>query len=223
MFDFIFNRVFKRYRISNNRKKLLRNKSIFIDQMKHLSSHNQVKNNQKEFFFYPMTLHTSTDIKTNRLLLILGADNGFICNGETQTDNSRINEYQLKLRNINDHFYNECYSNNIRNEKFAHDLYAEINELLATSKTVQNKMFTISSFLNFWHYSLSNDGWQMFDCELETDDFVLIKYKMVKKKHKNYCFNPVLLFGASKEKLQISFSTDDSFYYCVLKCALVSR
>lgn len=222
MFGFMFNKVFKRYRIANNRKQLLQNKSLFIEQLKKSSSKHQTKSDQKEIFFYPLTLHTSEDIKQTKLLLILGTENGFICNGETHTDNNKINEYQLKLKNINDHFYHECYSNNTRNEKFAHDMYAEINELLSASNTTQHKMFTISSFLNFWHFSLSNDGWKMFDCELETDEFVLIKYKLVKKPHKNYCFNPVVLFGASKENLHISFQTDDSFYYCVLRIALVS-
>lgn len=221
MFNLGLSKVFKKYRIANNRKKVIKNKMYFIEQLHEISAKPKNKRDMKEVCFYPVTITSHEDIKQNKLLLILSSENAFLCNGETQTDNTKVVEYQLKLKNISDHFYHECYCTNTDYEKVAYLVYSEINALLASTKATHDKKFKISPFFNFWHFNLNGDNWQMFECALDTDDHVLIKYKMIKKKHKNYCFNPSLLFGASKEKLQITFSIDDSFYYCVLRIPLV--
>lgn len=221
MFDFGFNKIYRQYRIARNRKKVLKHKTYFIDQLSEFSTKQQIKRDMKEVFFYPMTLNTNTDIKQNKLILILSSENGFICNGETETVNNKVIEYQLKLKNINDNFYKECYSNNTEYECLAHDVYSEINALLASTKATRNNKFKISPFFNFLHFNMSTDNWKMFECTLATDDFVIVRYKLAKKKHKNYCFNPSLLFGASKEMIQITFNTDDSFYYCEFRIGLI--
>ena len=189
--------------------------------MNELCTKRCIVRDMKEIHFYPMVLKTNRDIKPNKLLLILSSENCFLCNGEIHTDNQKVIEYQLKLNNISDHFYQECYSRTSEYELSANEAYSEINSVLASTNIAKNKRFKISPFFNFWHHSMICDNWQMFECALDTDDFVVIKYKLIKKKHKNYCLNPTILFGATKENLQITFDVDDTFYYCLVKIGLV--
>lgn len=214
-------RVFKRYRIEYYRKKLLKNPSYFIHQLNETSSQNKQRRDMKEIFFYPTSFDSSTDININRLLMILSSDNVFLCSGDTVTDNKKVIDYQVKLKNISDSFYRECYTKAIEYEIDANGAYAEINSLLAATKSANNKRFKISPFFNFWHSSLMKDQWQFYECQLETDDFVVLKYKLQMKKYKNYCFNPCLLFGSTKEHLQIQLDADDNSYYCSLKIGLL--
>lgn len=214
-------KILKRYRVEQYRKKLLKYPTYFVEQLSDSSSQQSFKKDVKEIGFYPTLLNSSTDIKPNKLILILSAENYFMCNGQTTTDNKRVIEYQMKLANISDHFYRECYSNNFEYESKASDAYAQINALLSATKSVNNKRFKISPFFNFWHFCLVNDHWQFRECELETDDYVVVRYTLQKKKHKNYCFDPSLLFGATKEKLYIGLDTDDNQYICWLKVSLI--
>ena len=214
-------KVFKRYRIEYYRKKLLKNPSYFIQQLESLSTENMQRKDMKEIFFYPCVFDSSTDISINRLIMILSSDNIFLCSGETASDNKKVIEYQVKLKTISDYFYRDCYGKAFDYEIDANGAYAEINSLLAAAKSANNKKFKISPFFNFWHSSLLKDNWQFFECSLETDDFIILKYKLQMKKHKNYCFDPSLLFGATKERLHIRLDVDDNFYYCSLKIGLI--
>ncbi len=199
----------------------MKNPSYFIDQLSESETANCLRKDAKEIFFYPTVFDTSSDLKLNKLLLILSVDNFFLCNGETVTDNKKVIDYQLKLKTISDHFYKECFSRNAEYEVMANDVYARINAILRAAKSACNKRFRISSFFNFWHYGLTNDNWLIYECILDTDDYILVKYRLTKKKHKNYVFNPSLLFGASKEDLKIRIDSDDNYYYVWVKIALV--
>jgi hypothetical protein len=223
MRSFGLSKIFKKYRIEQNRKRLLKNPVYFIDQMgeSSVTAANCMQKDRKEIFFYPTLFNTGSDIKLNKLLLILSSDNFFLCNGETATDNKKVIEYQLKLKSISDHYYRECYSRNADYEALANEVYARINSILCATKSANNKRFRISPFFNFWHFGLTSDNWQLFECQLETDDYILVKYRLPKKKHKNYCFNPSLLFGASKEDMVIGINADDSYYTCWLKIGLL--
>lgn len=214
-------KVFKRYRIAYYRKKLLSKPSYFIDQFNEREVKQCVSSDLKEVYFYPTILDPASDIKQNKLILILSAENFFLCNGETSTDNKKVIEYQIKLKNISDHFYRECYSGNEENELIANPVYANISSILSSAKSTINKHFKVSPFFNFWHSSLINDNWQYDISKLDTDDYIFVRYKLLKKKHKNFCFNPCLLFGASKENIQIGIDTDDNFHYVWLKIALM--
>ena len=214
-------KVFKRYRIEYYRKKLLKNPSYFLNQLNDLSTKHKQRRDMKEILFYPIEFDSSTDINCNRLLMILSSENVFLCSGDTVTDNKKVIDYQLKLKNISDFFYRECFTKANEYEIDANGAYAEINSLLAATKSANNKRFKISPFFNFWHSSLLKDNWQFYECKLETDDFVVLKYKLQMKKYKNYCFNPCLLFGSSKEQIQIRLEADDNFYYCSLKIGLL--
>lgn len=215
-------RIFKKYRISYYRKKLLKNPTYFIDQLNDLSSTQQCfKKDMKEVGFYPTLLNSSLDIKLNKLILILSAENFFLCNGETVTDNKKVIEYQMKLNNISDNFYHGCYSKRAEYEVGASEAYSQINSLIAATKSASSKRFKISPFFNYWHNYLIRDHWQLSECELETDDFVIVKYKLYKKKHKNYVFDPCILFGATKETLYIGLDADDNQFICWLKMALL--
>ncbi len=169
-----FGKIFKKYRIERNRKKLLKNPSYFIDQLGSTAAaaESGCRRDTKEIFFYPTVFDTSSDIKLNKLLLILSSDNFFLCNGETATtDNKKVIEYQLKLKTIGDHFYKECFSRNAEYEVLAaKDVYEKINAIMCATKSACNKRFRISPFVNFWHYSLTCDNWVMFECQLDTDD-----------------------------------------------------
>lgn len=215
-------KIFKRYRIKYYRKKLLKDPTYFINQLNESSSSQQCfKKDVKEIGFYPTLLNSSSDIKLNKLVLILSAENFFLCNGETVTDNMRVIEYQMKLNNISDNFYRECYSNSAEYETGANEAYSQINSLLAAAKSASSKRFRISPFFNYWHNYLTRDHWQLSECELETDDFIIVKYKLYKKKHKNYVFDPCLLFGATKENLYIGLDTDENHFICWLKIGLL--
>jgi hypothetical protein len=214
-------KVFKRYRIEYYRKKLLKNPSYFIHQFSDLPSQHKLCKDMKEIFFYPIVFNSSTDININKLIMILSSENIFLCSAETVSDNKKVIEYQVKLKNISDCFYRDCYAKAMQYEIDANGAYAEINSLLAAAKSANNKRFKISPFFNFWHSSLLKDNWQFFECLLETDDFIVLKYKLQMKKYKNYCFDPSLLFGATKEHLQIRLEADDNFYYCSLKIGLL--
>lgn len=218
---FKLGRPFKRYRIEYYRKKLLKHSTYFIDQLNESSTVSHLRRDMKEVRFYPALLDSTSDIKLNKLILILSSDNFFLCNGEANTDNKKVIEYQLKTKDISDHFYRECYSRNSEYETTAKDAYTEINALLAAAKSANSKRFRMSPFFNFWHSTLIQDNWQFFECLLDTDDFVLVRYRLHKKKHKNYCFNPCLLFGATKESVYIGLDTDENFYYCWLKIGLI--
>ena len=218
---FALGKVFKRYRISYYRKKLLSRPSFFIDQFSEKEVKQFVSSDLKEVYFYPTLLDAVHDIKLNKLILILSAENFFLCNGETSTDNKKVIEYQIKLKNISDHFYRECYSGNEEYEIMANPVYANISSVLLSAKCTSNKHFRVSPFFNFWHSNLINDNWQYDISKLETDDYIFVRYKLLKKKHKNYCFNPCLLFGASKENIHIGIDTDDNFHYCWLKIAIL--
>ena len=214
-------KVFKKYRIAHFRKKLMTKPSYFIEQFNEKEIKQHMSTDIKDVYFYPCLLDTSSDIKLNKLILILSTDNFFLCNGETPTDNKKVIEHQIKLKNINDHFFNECYSRNEENEILASPVYGSISAVLASAKCTSTKHFKVSPFFNFWHSSLTNDNWQYDLTQQDTDDFVFVRYKLAKKKHKNYCFNPCLLFGASKENIHIGLDADDNYYYCCLKIALV--
>ncbi len=91
-----FSKIFKKYRKERNRKKLLKNSSYFIDQLGSTAAAAESggRRDTKEIFFYPTVFDTSSDIKLNKLLLILSSDNFFLCNGETATtDNKKVIEY----------------------------------------------------------------------------------------------------------------------------------
>lgn len=217
---FKLGRPFKRYRIEYYRKKLLKHPTFFIDQLSEYTT-NHLRRDMKEVRFYPALLDSTCDIKQNKLILILSSDNFFLCNGEAITDNKKVIEYQLKTKDISDHFYKECYSRTSEFETTANDAYTEINSLLAAVKSANSKRFKASQFFNFWHSSLLQDHWQFFECRLDTDDFVLLNYRLQKKKHKNYYFNPCLLFGATKETVYIGLDADENYYYCWLKIGLI--
>ena len=212
-------KVFKRYRIQNFQQKLVKNPNYFISQLTECTT--CIRKDMKEICYYPGLLKSLTDINTTRLLLILSSDNYFLCNSESKTENKKVIEYQQKHSNIGDHFFRECYSRCTELEIQANDAYVEINSLLAAAKSANSKRFRISPFFNFWHCSLTKENWQLYECKLETDDFVTVNYKLPKKKHKNYCFNPSLLFGATKEDIYIGLNADEDYYYCYLKIGLL--
>ena len=217
----IIKKLFKRYRIEYYRKRIQQNPKYFIDQLNEYGTKKYLKKDVKQVYFYPTVILCKDEIKLNKLLLIVSADNFFLCNGETITNNTKVIEYQLKLKDINDYFYKECFSLNDENEIRANEVYSEISELLSKTKAANNKHFKISPFFNYWHSSLLNDHWQYIDCQLDTDDFIVIKYKLQKKKYKNYCFNPCLLYGATKEKaLQLGLDSDENSYYAWLNIPL---
>lgn len=213
-------KVCKKYRIDYFKKKLSKHPRYFIEQLNETVNYNNLRKDIKEIYFYPSSLECTSDFKHNKLLLILCPDNFFLCNGRTITDNKKVIDHQLKLKNISDHFYQEYCSENDKNEFQINTLYSQINSLLAAAKCANDKRIKVSQFLNFWHCSLLNDQWCLYECQLETDDFVVIKYRLHRKKHKNYCFNPCLLFGACKEKLDMEIDADENYYMCLLKIAL---
>ena len=220
---FRFGKILKRQRIEFYRKKLAKNPTFFINQLREEDTKYRTRSDSKEVHFYPVFLDSTTDIKVNKLMLILSSNSFFLCSEDAKTENKKIIEYLMKLKNIGDHFYRECFANSMEFEKQAVEAYSEINSLLAASKMANNKRFKISPFFNYFHNYMLKENWHMCECQLEADEFVIVKYKLLKKRHKNYCFDPCILFGARKETLYIGLDIDDNYYYCMLKIRLLTN